>query len=188
MSQPVFEKVNFCIDKEKVVDKIKAECKTDVASEDVKKTLCVFARVFDVNKEVKELKIQYSGKIVFYAFFVNADGCVKKIECVNEFVGVSALPQGFDNSEIKVSVVSDGAECILLGPTALLSASLFVEISAVQKTSCLALSGGDDLISKTCEVCSFKSFGERKGAYPVEEEFDINFAVQEVLSQKAEVL
>ena len=188
MNEPVFEKVNFCVEKEKIVDKIKAECKTELLSESVKKPLCVFARVFGISKEVKDLKVQYGGKIVFYFFFVNADGEVKKLECVNEFVGVSTLPQGFENSEIKIKIDVSKAECDLTKVNATLSASLLVEILASQKESCLALSSGEDLVSKTCEICSFKSFGERSGCYPVEEEFGINFAVKEVLSQKAEVV
>ncbi len=188
MPQPVFEKVNFCIEKEKIVEVIKAECKTDLLTDGVKKILSVCPRVFGVKEEVKDLTVKYNGKIVFYLFYVDSEGDIKKLECVNEFLGSLKLTEDFENSTVKVCVTPMGGECDLSGINTLLSASLKVEVSGCENLSCQALISGEDLIAKTCEVCSLKSFGVKGGAYPIEEQFEINYPILEVLSQKAELV
>ena len=51
-----------------------------------------------------------------------------------------------------------------------------------------ALTGGDDLIVDAKEVTYSKSFGIKESAYPVEEEFELDYPVEEVLNHRAEAV
>ena len=51
-----------------------------------------------------------------------------------------------------------------------------------------ALSGGDNLIVNECELSCVKSCGVKSGVFPVEEEFELNYPVSEVLSHQADTV
>lgn len=185
MKQPVYDNLIFGQDKLKFIETVKAEVKTDIKAQDVKKVLGVFALPLATENEVKAETLKVSGKIVFYLTFVDTAGQIRKRECGSEILAVfgdkNILEGDFASSFASVikSGYDDRGENI----------SLFAEVKVLATvkgdTGVSVIVGGDDVITDKCEIVYEKRFGVNKGAYPIDEEFELSYTVEEVLSQKA---
>ena len=188
MIEPVFEKISFdqIIDCEK--EQIKVNCKTGVLSEDVEKVLSVCPCSFVSSGEVGQGALKYGGKITFYLTYLDKEGSVKKCECGSEF-----------NGEIKVDCEDMGAKASIKSvvekteydlSSAYLNVSSIVSVCAKLfcKNTAGALVGGEGLLVDGVEQTFLSSLGKRWVNYPMEEEFELSFPVEEVLFHRAEAV
>lgn len=183
--EPIFERINY---QNKIFEKkeqIKSDCRTEIFSESVKNVLNVSAFAVVNDCTITNGRAEYSGKIIYFVSYLTEDGLLKKTECGNEFSGVikdSAIEEGmlgriYSNVE-KVEADVSGVK---------LSVSAYVNICLETKRTeqFSALSGGENLISNKKEIPFVKSFGTKEAIYPLEEEFELDYPVEEVLSHWA---
>lgn len=186
--EPVFEKINITRPSETVKGQIKIDCKTDVSTDEVERVLSVNAFAIIVESETLSGQIRYGGKATFYLSYLGQDGQICKSECGSEFQG--ALDKAGLNSGMrsKVNVTVDKTEVLKDGIRLSITAFLTITATPYEKSEINALSGGENLIVDAREVPVVKSFGLKEGVFPVEEEFELNYSVQEVLSHRADAI
>lgn len=186
MVEPVFQKINVTIPKEKMAEQIKVDTKTQVASGEVGGILSVSpfvtAQVLDEGAD----KIKYGGKAVFYISFIDVDKNVRKCECGSEFQGEISCPCA--NCKVNLYAVVEKAEADTTGSFLSVSAIIGIVAEAVTFEQADALIGGEELIVKEEEISVLKPLGVRKASYPVEQEFDVDYAVEEVLFHRADAV
>lgn len=184
--EPSFEKIYIRGEKSVCSDNIKAECKTGCESSLVKKVLSLSAKVFGLEREPSESDVKYGGKIVFYFCYVDESGAIKKIECANEFTGSLKCEVAAENAVPILSAEILKTEWDVSGANVVLSAVLKMSVETQNVECKTALSGGEGLITDKSEQDYCKTYGVKKTSYPVEAQFELNYPVAEVLSQKVE--
>ncbi len=186
--EPVFEKINITRLSAAVKGQIKIDCKTDVSTDTVERILSVNAFATIVQSQAVSGQIRYGGKATFYLSYLDVDGELKKCECGNEFAGALEKVGVVSDSRIKVSVNVDKAEANVDGIRLSISAFLTIVAEVYERKEINALSGGDNLIVDAREVPIVRGFGVKQGVFPVEEEFELGYPVQEVLSHRADAV
>ena len=184
-TEPVFE--NFSV-KEKAgetVCRIKVECKTDVPSEAVEKILNDGACVTIAAGAALDGRAEFTGRATFFVCYVSADG-IKKCECGAEIKDAFVSDAIAEGDAVKVSWTTEKTEVDLSGLKASVSAFLTVKGEFFRKTEYAALTGGDGIYCDLSETRVIKSFGAVNSVYSAEEEFELPFAVAEVMSHRAE--
>ncbi|MBQ8426539.1 MAG: DUF3794 domain-containing protein [Clostridia bacterium] len=186
--EPVFEKINVIRPCEAIKGQIKIDCKTDVSTDNVEKVLVCSAFVAVSQSEAVGGQIRYGGKATFYLSYLAVDGQIYKCECGSEFSGTLEKTGVPDGARVRINAVVDKSEVTLDGIK--LSVSAFVTVTAFpyERSEICALCGGENLIVDSKDVPVVKSFGIKEGVFPVEEEFELDYPVQEVLSHRAEAV
>lgn len=188
MIEPVYEKINYSVKSGVVTEQIKAESKTEILSESVKAILNVWAWSTVNDCEISDGKIRYGGRVIFYVSYLDADGSVKKVECGNEFAGTIIDGRVNDGCRAYATAVVDKTEADVSGIKLTLSAFVTIKADVTDCAEIDALSGGDSLIIDRKEIPLTKSLGVRHGSYPIEEEFELNYTVEEVLSHRVQAI
>lgn len=182
--QPVYESVRINKNKKAPSTKIKVECKTEIPSDTVGKVLnvSVFAGCPQVN--VSEKKVEFTGRAVFNVIYQNSDGVLVKAENFQEYSGVIDCEEPVCGATF--AVLTDKTDYDLGGTRLVLSAVLSAEPSlfCCEDVSLLTSDEGEILDKK--ESTFIKSHGVRQGVFPVEEEFELDYEIAEVLSQTAQ--
>ena len=186
MFEPVFQKINVSLPKEKITEQIKVDCKTQIASGEVGGILSVSPFVTAQVLDQTDGKIKYGGKAVFYLSFTDVDGNVRKCECGSEFAGEMRSP--CDNYKISLFSTVEKTEADTTGSFLSTSAiiSISAEICVTEQTD--ALIGGEELVIKEDEINFYKPLGLRKATYPIEQEFEVEYAIEEVLFHRADAV
>lgn len=184
--QPIYNEIDLTLKKPDAKDRVKTECKTEIPSDSVSKILNLTAHSVVTECENSETGIRYSGKINFFVCYVNKEGEVCKCECSSDFNGVISGVK--DCQKPVVNSVTEKIEADVSGVRLNLSAIITVSVRVCECKKFSALTGGDDLIINSNEISVSKSCGIRENVFPVEEEFEINGCVKEVLSQRANVV
>ncbi len=186
MIEPVFEKISLTKSMPKIQDQIKIECKTSVTAGEVQNVISISPFAVVEKGEVSVGKVKYSGKALFYICYTDTNGEIKKCECGYEIRGELLSEYLLNDSKVSLSIDVDKIEKDL--------SSSYLEVKAILQITAKvencqekgALVGGDKLFADECEISSVNGFGLCYGTYPMEEEFELNFPVQEVLFHKAE--
>lgn len=186
--EPVFEKINVTAQGTPIKGQIKIDCKTDVETSTVEKVLSVNAFAVISQSETLKAELSYGGKVTFYVSYLGVDGEVYKCECGSEFSGVLASENLVVGMRVKSNATVEKTEVSSDGLR--LETTAFISITAIpcERKEINALSGGEDLIVDTSDVSIVKSFGMKEGVFPLEEEFELNYPVKEVLSHRADVV
>ena len=188
MVEPVFEKISYEQKLPEVARQVKVDCKSSIASEEIASVLVVSPFVCVDNNELVDTKSKFEGKISFYITYLDKEGNVKKCECGAEFGGEADLTDNYDDAKTKLSVCVQKVEYDLSGIYLVVSAVLLATIKPTKTVEKSVLIGGEDLYTNRCEFCSMQNLGRRTGTYPIEEEFDLSYPVEEVLYHKAEAV
>ncbi|MBR1968298.1 MAG: DUF3794 domain-containing protein [Clostridia bacterium] len=188
MVEPVFEKINIHQREGEIKEQIKADVKTDVSSEAVSGILAVAPWVTVSESEVLNGKIRYGGKVIFYISYIDGDGLLKKCECGSEFVGEIKNDNILGNERAYLTAEVDKAETDLSGLKLSVSAFITVKAGVAGASEVNALVGGENLVVKESELVSAKSLGVCRGIYPLEEEFEVSYLVEEVLYHRADAV
>lgn len=181
--EPVFETINLTKRKENLTDQIKVECRTEISCESISKIINVSALANVLETESQSGSVKYGGKITFFICYEETDGELKKCECGAEFTGFITDSSITEVCKGLATAFCEKIEANLSGIK--LSVTAFVKISAslseYQKYT--ALSGGENIITDNQDFSYNRSFGTKKASYSIDEEFEVNYKVAEVLSQ-----
>lgn len=188
MIQPVYEKINFSRNVGKIKEQVRVEVRTDVRSSDVENILSIGSWVCANECKAKEKEIDYSGKTVFCFSYVDVENGVKKIECSREFSGTVKELLATDLCKCKTTVVIEKTDADLSGTFVVLTAVLTVDVYLTVDESVNALVGGDELMVNPKEIEIKKILCANKGVYPLEEEFELDYCVKEVLFHRADAV
>ena len=184
--EPVFEKLSA---KEKAGDctrQVKVECRTDVPANSVEKVLNDNVCVSVALGEVVSGKAEFVGKSTFFICYMAEDG-IKKCECGAEIKDSFVSDLIAEGDFIKLSWETDKVETDLSGLKMTVSAYLTVKGEVFKKNEYSALTGGDGVYCNLTGVKTVKPCGTVMYTHQTEEEFELNFAVAEVLAHRAEV-
>ncbi len=186
--EPVFEKINITCPCDKVKEQIKIESRSDVSASEVERVLSASAFAVITDKQVINGQIRYGGKVTFYLSYVDSEGRVRRTECGSEFSGTMENSSYRDGARVKLSACVEKVETLTDGIKLACVAYLSVSATCYEKNEIMALSGGENLIANNKSVPVIKSFGLRESTFTVEEEFELSYPVQEVLSHRADAV
>lgn len=184
--EPVFEKINYCKRKGILTDRIKVECRTDVPAESVERVLNVSAAQCMGGGTAAEGKLDYGGKITFFICYRTVEGDIRKCECGAEFTGSISDASVTEGARSRISCRAEKTEASLSGVKLSVTAYLEIKAEITERVSSSALSGGENLITETKEFSYVKGFGERETVYSAEDEYEIPFRAEEVISHRAQ--
>jgi len=187
VTQPIFEKFTAGIKRAVFTDTAKIDCKTGVSTESVKKVLSVLASPTITDYSAVKDNLKYTAKVCFFVVYTDGDGVVRKTECANTVEGAIAINGLEEGEKIRLSSKVEKAQPDLNGLNLNLNAVLSVTAVKRDKVVINTLTGGEGLYYCEEERRVEKDFGERDGEYRIEEEFEIDGEVQEVLSHGAKV-
>ena len=182
--EPVYETINFNCKKCELKEQIKVECGA-VSSEDVSSVLSVSAWANVNETEAKDGQINYSGRATFFISYLSTDGQIKKTECGSEFRGTIKDERITESAKVYADAVIDKAETDTSGVKLVAKAFVTVSVEISDCTPYRALSGGDNLILNAGETPVIRSYSAKKTVYPIEEQYELPYAVSEVLSHGA---
>lgn len=185
--QPIFEDINLTQRQGIVKERIKVECKTDVPSGIVRKILNVSARSVVTHSDVTDTAVLYEGRTTFFICYENDDGSIEKCECGTEFKGEIKV-DGADNCRTMVFSEVEKTEADISGVKLGVVAYLCLDANLYDCKRTKALVGGEELITDVKEVNYLKGYGIRESVFPIEEQFEIDCVVEDVLSQRAEAV
>ncbi len=186
--EPVFETINYTCGKKTLTEQIKVECRTAVKQEDILSVLNVSAFATVTKGQADENKFDYGGKAVFYTSYITADGTPAKCECGSEFKGDIKNEIFSANSRASITAVVDKAYAEYSGAYLTVTAYITIRVKVSDCKEVNALSGGANLVVNESEVHYAKSYGLKRATYPIEEEFQVGYAVEEVLSHRAQAV
>ncbi len=182
--QPVFENITLNEKLGEFTETLKVECKTGVSTETVKKIIFLSATPYLLNSECTGGGVKFFGKINFFICYENEEGVVKKHECATEFQGLIKTEQSVENCKAGVRLVKEKTDCDLSGLYLTPSITLQAKATPKEKKEFSFVVGGEGFFCDKDDFSHLKSLGEKTVSYPLEEEFDLPYPVEEVLSQK----
>ncbi len=188
MVEPIFEKISYEQRLKEVSHQIKVDCKSNLNCEEIASILVVSPFVSVESNEILDGKIKFTGKINFYITYVDKESNVKKCECASELTGEVDLGEEVFDAKAKLKVCVQKTEYDLSGVYLVVGAILSASVKPTKTIEKSTLVGGEDLYTDQCEFCAMQNLGKRTGSYMVEEEFDLNYPVKEVLYHKAEAV
>ena len=168
---------------EVVKDVVKAEARTTVNIENVDKVIDVKARTVITGSEVSTGQVRYSGRTIFCVLYEDTEGQLKKTECGAEFSG--SIGKAEEGSCCYVT-----ADCLkaYVERAGVLIARADVQITAYiyGKKQFNVLMGGD-IITKNQDVAQPVRKFSKKTTVNIDEEFELNYGVKEVLYSRCDV-
>lgn len=181
--QPVYESVKINKNKKAPSVKIKVESKTEIPTDTVGKVLnvSVFAGCPQVN--ASSGKVEFTGRAVFNVIYQNSDGALVKSESFQEYSGSIDCEESVCGATVVVA--AEKTDYDVSGTRLILSAVLSAEPSLFCNEEISFLTSDENEIVDKKESVFIKSLGVRQGVFPVEEEFELDYEIAEVLSQKA---
>ncbi len=183
---PVYEKISFNREEKSVTEKISVECKTDISAEEVKKVINAYAVAEVLDSKIEGGVVNYSGAINLFVCYENVEGVIRKNECVTELKGKLAVNDLCDNCVVDINATVEKLDLNLSGIklATTLTISLCADITCAETAQ--ALAGGEDIIAELTEINAVSSFGKKQTTYSIEEEFDLDYPVKEVLCHRAQ--
>ena len=185
MKQPVYDNLIFGTDKLKFTKTVRAEVKTEIKKQEVKTVLGVFALPLATENEVKVETVKVSGKVIFYLNFVDSEGRVRKFECGNEIFAVFGDKEIAENDFAHSVATVEKCGYSSNGDNIIVYAEVKINATVNGNSEMPVVVGGDGIIIDKCETTYEKRYGVNRGAYPIDEEFELPYAVEDVLSQRA---
>ncbi len=186
--EPMFETINYNCGKKVLKEQIKVECRADLSTDEISSLLNVSSFAVVTHTEARNGKLDYVGTIIFYVSFIGLDGKLSKMECGSEFKGSITGEEITEQSRISANVIVDKAFADLSGAKLNLNAYLTFNATVISCAQISLLSGGENLVVNEGEVNYLKSCGLKTLIFPLEEEFQVAYAVKEVLSHRAEAV
>lgn len=182
MEKPEVQTISVVEEKE-IVKNINVDYKTNLPSLEINKILNVCTSIFNVKAERKDDKIVYEGKVFFQTIYIDNNGNLKKSEAGQSFSGEEEYNASCESCEVFVRAeevkTEFDASGIKVGINTILK--LILKIKEVQQNS--LIKGCQDLVVKKLEVPIVKVLDCKTITYPVEEDFEVNYQIKEVLSQ-----
>lgn len=166
-------------------EKITVSARSGVPSESVERIISVTANSFAAPDE-KESGAGFAGKTVFCVCYADKEGALKKYECGKEFSGEFSESENVTLKRISAKI--EKCEADISGINLSVSAIVTVSAIATGKKEVSCLSGGEGIIVNPVEKEIVKRYKAVTGAYPLLEEFELDYAVKEVITHRAAVM
>lgn len=181
--EPVYEVLKLGAEKEVFERNVLVEKRTDKSSESIGKILSISSVVLSEPAKIDDDKVFYGGRVVFYVCYLDENGALKKIESSGEFALTESisLPETVCGATATATV--NKTEYSLESGSLTLSAVVGVTITLSKCIEQSVFAGGENVVADKKEMEIIKSYGVKSGVYPLEQEFELGFPVQEVVSQ-----
>ena len=165
-------------------EQVTVSARSDVPSESVERIISVTADPFACADG--KGGAGFAGKVNFSVCYRDKEGALKKYECGKEFAGDFSDADGVILK--KICAKTEKCEADISGINLSVSAIVSVSATATGKKEVSCLSGGEGLIVNRAEKEVVKRYKAVTGAYPVIEEFELDYPVKEVLAHRATVI
>ena len=186
-AEPVFETLNLRKSQGDVVNKVKIDCRTEIPSDTVRKVIHV-SQLCDISGgDIVKEKAEFFGRVNFFILYETSEGEIKKCECGAEFKDVLESPAITEDCRIKFSCNTEKTETSLSGVNLAVSAIVAVKGEVFSDVKLNVLTGGEGIIINEKETPVLKSYAAVPVVYPVEEEFEVNYKISQVLGHRAQV-
>ena len=181
--QPNYEKLTLSGETSKI-KQTEVECKI-TAPTDIKSVIAVTGTASSIGEEAVGGEIRYSGRAIFYVLYQSTDGNLEKAECGVEFSDRAEKDENA-NSVKYVRYSVSGEEAVYKNGVYYVQAIVTAEIAEGVDCSVSALVGGEDLLCDYNNVDIRTVTGENKATMQVEEEFELNYPVKDIMTHSAE--
>ena len=171
----LFEKL-YTQNKESVEKKVETVIRTDIETEEATKILHLSPSLVLVKKENSEKGVKYTARLSYFIVYIK-DGKIKKKECATEFNGFfesKGVLEDISLELLKTSTDTYGGDLKILS-------NLLVKATFLVENEKPFLTSSEDLIVKTDSLTRTKRVGFTTKSWEIEEDFDLNFSVEEVL-------
>ena len=184
-SVPVFEKIAYNCSGGVIKDSQSVNLKSEVYCENVKRVINVISSLSCDKAEKTEKGVSYGGRINVIMCYEDDKGEIKKAECFQSF----KKDVDFENRE-NCQIKSTESEILkteidLSGIKVCFNSTIKTDIYLEDLKTIELLSGGEEIIADTEEVTAINSLGEKQTNYKIEEEFELNYPVKEVIYHNA---
>ena len=183
--EPVYEKVSLKGGKGLGSERIKIECKTDVSTDSIDKIINVNVSAGITEATANDGAAKYNGKAVFYICYQDVEGNVKKCESAVDFSGEVFIENLNAGDRLETRIEYERAEGDKGGIKLSAYAYITILVKAHGDNTFTHVTGGEGLVINSTVKEVNKSFGLCYGNYPVEEEYELDYAVAEVVYQRA---
>lgn len=188
MVQPIFEKITYSQNTVTVKEQIKVNASTNVQSQEVESiiSVCPFATL--EKESAQNGKINFNGKSNFYICYLDNEKNLKKCEAHATFDGTISDEKIKENATISTKLVVDKTSSQTDGNFLSVTAYLTLTFEQSESVENNALTGGEGLHLKTKQVEVCKGLGVRKTTYPIEEQIDLPYQVEQVIYHGAQAV
>lgn len=188
MIEPVFEKINFNQTVGTINEYVKVQTKTQLENENIRSVLSVSPFVTILSVDVYDGKVSFAGKLTYYVSYVSESGTLKKIECGSEFAGTIKDARIKETCRVFCHASVEKTEHDISSAFLTLDSNVCVFAEVTACTNLNALSGGSELVVKQKDFECVNTFTAKTGSYPVEQEFELNYVISDVLYHRAEAV
>ena len=186
--EPVFENLNYRGRCGETVNNIKIDCRTEVPSDTVRKIVNVEGSCGVYCGEKSEGKAEFFGRINFFVLYETVEGELKKCEGGAEFKDVAENSAITGTSVVRFSCGVEKTDISTSGVNLSISAVVSVKGKIFVNSEVRAISGGEGIIADVKERHILKTYSAAEISYPVDEEFEVNYKVAEVIGHGAKAV
>ncbi len=172
---------------ERLVSQTELSVKTNLSADQVAKVLGISSSVCCSGAEVREKQVAVGGRATFSVCYETPSGEILKTECGTEFTAKIEDEKIFAEGKVQASLFVEKAEAEL-GGVLVVNAVVGLEATVVTSAAVQYLSGGEDIVCRTEEKNFKRCVGSSKGTYTIDEEFELNYGVKEVLLHDTKVV
>lgn len=172
---------------ERLASQTEVSVKTNLAADQVAKVLGISSSACCSGAEVTEKQIAVSGRATFSVCYETPEGEIRKTECGTEFTAKIEDDRIPAAGKAQVTLCVEKADAELNG-VLVVNAVVGMEAVVVTSTAAQYLSGGEDVVCRTEEKTFGRCVGSCKGTYSIDEEFELNYGVKEVLLHDTKVI
>ena len=172
---------------ERLVSQTEVSVKTNLAAGEVAKVLGISAAANCLGTEVSEKQIAVTGRVTFSVCYETPEGEIRKTECGTELAAKIEDERIPAAGKAQVQLFVDKADAEL-SSVLVVNAAVGMEGYVVTNVTAQYLSGGEDIVCRTEEISFDRAVGGARGTYTIDEEFELNYGVREVLLHDAKVI
>ncbi len=186
--EPIYEELNLKSDLKKLFGETKIECNTGISTDDAVRILAISSKATVGSEEIVGEQFNCSCTAIFCMVFRDSNGNLRKAECGTEFSSRMPISGVSPSCKTKTSVTIKKVTADTSGSTVMLNAICSLETELTDQVKINALVGGEDLILRKTDIKIAKEVIVKKSVYPVEEEFELGYSVEEVLLHDANAI
>lgn len=186
--EPIYEELNLKSDLKNLFGETKIECNTGVSTDDAVRILAISSTATVGSEEIVGEQFNCVCRAIFCMVYRDANGNLRKAECGTEFSNRMQVDGVSPSCKSRTTVTVKKVTADTSGATVTLNAICSLETKLTDDVRVNALVGGDGLILRKTEVKTAKEISVKKAVYPVEEEFELGYGVEEVLLHDANAI
>ena len=182
-----YQKINLKKSTTKLFNETESMANTLLPLDGVSKILALSSSVVLLNEEIVDKKIKYSARVLFNIVYLDSENVIKKTECGTEFISSIEKEDLPDNAQTKTTLNVIKNSVTEKNGNYYAVALIGAEIKIYSSCGVTFASGGEDMFMKKEDKSIIKSIKQVKSNYPVEEEFELNYAVGDVIMHQTEL-